>query len=209
MNCRKVQQYLLSFYEKDLSEDIKKEIEMHLKRCKRCAKEAKEYSELSELVKNIRVLEPSKDFNKNLLAEAEKLPYPKETEELKPQTLFPGRWAIATSAVVLLLLSIIFFNPLGLFNSEKIVFPEKKNLLVEADSEVPQERYYQKKPTTFVMDNLRLSDFSHRGDRTAKDLQISQFVIERKNPQFQPTMHKNYYVIPVVSSQVIEERKGF
>lgn len=209
MNCRKVQQYLLIFYEKDLSEDIKKEIEMHLKGCKRCAKEAFEYSELFEMVKKIRILEPSKDFNKNLLAETEKFPYPKEIKELKPQTLFPRRWAIVASAAVLLLLSIIFFKPLHLFKSEKTFFPEKKNLSVKADSKVPQERYYQKKTTTFVMDNLRLSDFSHRGDRTAKDMHLSQFVIERKNPQFEPTRHKNYYVIPVVSSEIIEKRKRF
>lgn len=202
MNCRKVQQYLLSFYEKNLSEDIKKEIEMHLKGCKRCAKEAFEYSELFEMAKNIRVLEPSKDFNKNLLAEIEKFPYPKEFKELKPQTLFPRRWAIAASAAALLLLSIIFFKPLHLFKSEK-------NLSVKADSKISQERYYQKKTTIFVMDNLRLSDFSHRGDMTAKDMHLSQFVIERKNPQFELTRHKNYYVIPVVSSEIMEKRKEF
>ncbi len=209
MNCRKVRQYLSSFYEKDLSEKIRKEIELHLKGCKRCAKQAEEHFELSEMVKNIRVLEPSKDFNEKLLAELEKYPYPKEIAELKPQTLFPRRWAIAVSAAVVILLSMIFLKPFYLFKSEKIVSPESKNHLVKMDSEIPQERYYQRKSTTFVMDNLRSSEFARGVDRTPENLNLSQFVIERKNPEFEPRRQKNYYVIPVVSSQAVEKRKGF
>ncbi|KPL04134.1 MAG: hypothetical protein AMJ90_02000 [candidate division Zixibacteria bacterium SM23_73_2] len=209
MNCRKVRQYLPSYYDECLSVEVKKDIEKHLKECKSCAREAKAYFELSEMINCAKVLKPSPDFNRKLFAEIERYPNSKKIEELKPQTLFPRRWAIAVSAAVVILLSIVIFKPLGLFESEKGVSPQRDNFLTRINTESQQSEYPQDKPTTYVMDNLRLRELSPRGDRQPESGNLSQFVIEKVSSQYEWRRYQSHYVIPMVSSQAVAKRRGF
>jgi len=81
--------------------------------------------------------------------------------------------------------------------------------LSEVDTPAPKKEYYKEKPTTFVMDNMRLSELTRRGSMTRESLPLSQFVIEKKGPESESRRYKNHYVIPVVSTQVVEKRRGF
>jgi hypothetical protein len=220
MNCRKVRPYLSGYYDQDFPE--KEDVGEHLEECPGCGLEALEFSKISEMVKNIKMLEPSFDFNEKLLAKIKQAPYQqKNIKEPEPKTSFPLRWALVGSLGVLLVVLISIIDRFDLFKSKGKMLTQKEETIST------EEQIFGTKPTFFVMDNINPTQFDTKDGGRISKKNLSQFVMESVSPRFQrgdgfivltseggsfkngTDSRTDYFVLPVVSTQTTKVKRSF
>jgi hypothetical protein len=214
MNCRRVRQFLWNFLDKDIDQKSKEEIESHLKECSKCAAELAELAKLREIFSKTEVLKPSPDFNKKLLNRIQTNTASSRIIELdKPKPSFSWRWTFASLAagivvVFLVLFSQDIFNPQG---SKPNI--SQKPALTELDQRetyevLPETKEY---PTTrFVMDNLRTTELKRIEDHRLSQSDMARFIMESiPSNQMQRRRSSNQFVMPVVSTRTIKEKRSF
>jgi len=230
MNCRKVRPYLSGYYEQDFPE--KEDVEKHLKECQGCALEALEFSKIGEMLRNIKMLEPSFDFNQKLLAKIKESSYQQKDisaergsasggKELEPKTSFPLRWALVGSLSVLLVVLISIIDRFDLFKSKGKILTQREQL-ISPEAQIPGM-----KPTTFIIDNINPAQFATKDGGRISKKDLSQFVMESINPRFQrgdgfilltseggsfkngTDSRTDYFVLPVVSTQTTKVKRSF
>ena len=91
MNCRKVQDSLVDFLEKNISEDVQREIKNHLSSCEVCQMELADFNKLWESLGNYPVPKVSSNFTSSVMDKVHSLPQtkkPKEKTMKKPNSWY-------------------------------------------------------------------------------------------------------------------------
>jgi hypothetical protein len=215
MNCRKVRRFLWNYFDKDIDEKIKAEIESHLKECSRCALEAKELAKLREIFGKTEVLKPSPDFNRKLLTRIQTNSHHSRVKEIvKPRPAFSWRWAFASLAagLVVVFLALFYqdiFNPQG----TKPTISEMPALTELDQKDVQEEEFPETKgyrSTRFVMDNLRTTQLKRIEEFKIARSEMARFIMENIPPTQRETRRtSNQFILPAVSTRTIKEKSSF
>lgn len=214
MNCRRVRQFLWNYLDKDIDQKSKEEIESHLKECSKCAAEVAELAKLREIFSRTEVLKPSPDFNKKLLNRIQtNTASSRIIEWEKPKPSFSWKWAFASLAAGIVVVFLVLFSQ-DIFNpqSSKPTISQQPPLTesnqIETYDVLPKTKEY---PTTrFVMDNLRAIELKRMEDYRLSQSDMARFIMESIPPsQMQRRRSSNQFVMPVVSTRTIKEKRSF
>lgn len=213
MDCRKVRQFLWNYFDKDIDQKTKEELESHLKECSKCAVEMAELAKLREIFGKTEVLKPSPDFNRKLLARIQTESVRSKVEEVvRPKPSFSWRWAFAGIAAGLLVVFLALFSQ-NIFTPQrsKPVISEMPALTELDQKEVQEEEFPETKgyiSTRFVMDNLRMSQLKRIEEFRIARSEMDRFIMESIPPQME-RRSSNQFVLPAVSTRTIEEKSSF
>jgi predicted anti-sigma-YlaC factor YlaD len=102
MNCKKVEDLLSNYIENDLSEDVRKEVSLHLNECENC-RQLKE--KIEELIYSFNELEEDVPFFlKNRLL------YIHESQEDDQSKYYYLKWVAAVIGTIILFLNLFYFT---------------------------------------------------------------------------------------------------
>jgi hypothetical protein len=121
MSCRKIRRSLSQYYRGELSQEKEKLVTQHIQVCEGCARETQGYQTLKEAVQNLKVFEPSPDFEANLERKIRELPYLEKKDKKKALvTSFPSlRWAFIP--VTALVIALVLLIKGGFYKSQTII----------------------------------------------------------------------------------------
>jgi len=235
MSCRKIHRFLSPYYRGELSQEKEKLVIQHIQVCEGCAREAQRYQTFKEAVQNLKVFEPSTDFEANLERKIRELPYLEKKDKKKALvTSFPSlRWvfipAIAMAIALVLLLKGGFHKsqttlPLKeteitkidtmVNENKKINLPVEDSFLQKDDQKMvsvklPGERKGSSK-AVFVLDNMRLSDLERLPDSRLAEDRLNNYVIDAV--KLRPVDYKSSnegYILPAVSTSETEAKISY
>jgi hypothetical protein len=233
MNCRKVQRYLFGYCKGELPSGQMERIKDHLDSCPECAKEATEIERINLLLKDdVETLIPSADFNEKLLAKIRT--FPSEAEATNKMSwwqkllheVFPSvklRWAMVGAASVMVVAFAVVltrkspnvapkFLPEGGAGMESRASATSKDMMDSSYQNLMRRlaRTSQiRGGKTFVIDNFSFSTSRLEDGGIRPEGLYKRFVLDKKTPVNWQREGGSRYVLPVVSTQTVSQKKDY
>ncbi len=171
MKCDKIQNSILDYIEKNLSEKKAAECTTHINTCKNCKAELKEMQVFLSVIPTNKEEYPSKNLRKNfeqMLSEEKRL---QETKVVKMQAKTNWKWYLQVAAGIALLISAFFFG--------KYQTLTPKNTIVISN----QQKVEDEKLLLALIENQsaskRIQAVSYSEKFTNTDIKIIQALIDR------------------------------
>jgi hypothetical protein len=233
MICRKVRRYLFGYCKGELSSGQIEKIKDHLDSCPECAKEAMEIERINLLLKDdLETFVPSADFNEKLLAKIQTFPSGAEATyrmswwQKLLHEVFPSvklRWAMvgAASVIVVAFAAVLTqkspdvapeFLTEGGAGMESRASATSKDMIDSSYQDLMRRLARTSQISggkTFVIDNFSFSTSRLEDGGIPPEGLYKKFVLDKRTPTSWQREGGSRYVLPVVSTQTVSQKKDY